>query len=122
MAIDFGIDDQPLADGGGHLIRVSGEVDLLTAPELEQRVSSAVDAGADRLVVDLREASSIDSSSLGVLIGAHRQVEQRGGRVVVVCDNPAIVKTLKTTGLDGVFTLVDTLDGALEDGAVGTGG
>jgi anti-sigma B factor antagonist len=122
MAIDFGIDDRPLADGAAHLVSVSGEVDLFTAPELEQRVSAAVDAGAARVVVDLREATFIDSSSLGVLIGAHRRLDERGGGVVVVCDNPAIVKTLKTTGLDGLFTLLDTLDGAFEDGAAGTGG
>jgi anti-sigma B factor antagonist len=122
MAIQFGIEDRPLPEGDAYLVAVTGEVDIFTAPELEERVSAAVGAGASRLVVDLREATFIDSSSLGVLIGAHRRLEEQGGRVIVVCDNPAIVKTLKITGLDGVFTLVDTLDGALEDGAVGSGG
>ena len=40
----------------------------------------------------------IDSSSLGVLIGAHRRLKRRGGTMVVVCDNDAIVKTFRITG------------------------
>ena len=40
---------------------------------------------------------------------------------MVVCDNEAIVKTFKITGLDGVFTLVPSLDDALDGDAVGAG-
>ena len=43
------------------------------------------------------------------------------GRLVVVCDNESIVKTFKITGLDGVFTLVRSLDDALDGDAVGAG-
>ena len=60
--------------------------------------------------------------SLGVLIGAHRRLKLRGGSLVVVCDNEAIVKTFRITGLDGVFTLVRSLDDALDGDAVSAGG
>ena len=40
---------------------------------------------------------------------------------MVVCDNDAIVKTFKITGLDGVFTLVPSLDDALDGDAVSAG-
>ena len=40
---------------------------------------------------------------------------------MVVCDNDAIVKTFRITGLDGVFTIVPTLDEALNGDAVGAG-
>ena len=118
MAADFGIDDEPLAGRGAHLVAVTGEIDLFTAPEFKARVSAPIDAGATRVVVDLGRATAVDSSSLGVLIGAHRRLALREGELIVVCDNPAIVKTFETTGLDGVLTLVATLD---ED-TVGAGG
>jgi anti-sigma B factor antagonist len=82
-------------------------------------VTSAIDGGAERVVVDLSQTVFIDSSSLGVLIGAHRRLKARGGALVVVCDNEAIVKTFKITGLDGVFSLVPTLADALDGDAVG---
>jgi anti-sigma B factor antagonist len=48
-----------------------------------------------------------------VLIGAHRRLKLRGGSLVVVCDDEAIAKTFKITGLDGVFTLAPTVEAAL---------
>jgi anti-sigma B factor antagonist len=56
-----------------------------------------------------------------VLIGAHRRLKLRGGSLVIVCENEPIIKTFRITGLDGVFTLVSSLDDALDGDAVGTG-
>jgi anti-sigma B factor antagonist len=122
MAIEFSITDRQV-NADTHVVAVTGEIDLFTAPEFKQRVSAPIDAGRSNVVVDLRATTFIDSSSLGVLIGAHRRLKLRGGALVVVCDNEAIVKTFRITGLDGVFTLVPSLDDALDgDAAVGAGG
>jgi anti-sigma B factor antagonist len=116
MAIEFGIQDRPV-DGETHVVAVSGEVDLFTAPEFKQRVMAPIAAGCERVIVDLTDTAFIDSSSLGVLIGAHRRLKARGGRLVVACDNEAIVKTFRITGLDGVFKLVDSVEAALGERA-----
>ena len=116
MAIEFEIEDRR-HDPQTHVIAVSGEVDLFTAPEFKQRVSAAIDGGAERVIVDLSATVFIDSSSLGVLIGAHRRLKLRGGALLVVCDSEAIAKTFKITGLDGVFTLAGSVDEALSDDA-----
>jgi anti-sigma B factor antagonist len=121
MATDFEITDRRVG-GDTHVVAVTGEIDLFTAPEFKQRVSAPIDAGRSNVIVDLTATTFIDSSSLGVLIGAHRRLKLRGGSLVVVCDNDAIVKTFRITGLDGVFTLVKSLDDALDGDAVGAGG
>ena len=120
MAIEFAIDDHRAGEDT-HVVAVTGEIDLFTAPEFKQRMSQPIDDGVQRLVVDLSHTTFIDSSSLGVLIGAHRRLKQRNGSLVVVCDNDTIVKTFKITGLDGVFTLVRSLDDALDGDAFGAG-
>jgi anti-sigma B factor antagonist len=112
MAIDFAITDRQV-DDQTHLVAVTGEIDLFTAPEFKQRVAAPIDAGRSNIIVDLTATTFIDSSSLGVLIGAHRRLKLRGGSLVVVCDNEAIVKTFRITGLDGVFTLVSSVGEAL---------
>jgi anti-sigma B factor antagonist len=112
MAIEFGIRDRAV-DASTHVVSVSGEVDLFTAPEFKQRVMAPIAAGADHVIVDLMETTFIDSSSLGALIGAHRRLKARGGRLIVACDREAIVKTFRITGLDGVFRLVDSVEAAL---------
>jgi anti-sigma B factor antagonist len=113
MAIEFSIEDRRPTDGV-HVVAVSGEVDLFTAPEFKQRVMAPIGAGVDRVIVDLTETTFIDSSSLGVLIGAHRRLKSRGGGLVVACSTDAIVKTFRITGLDGVFTLAPSVEAALD--------
>jgi anti-sigma B factor antagonist len=117
MAIEFEISERPI-DDKTTVIAVTGEVDLFTAPEFKQKVSTAIDAGRSHVIVDLGATTFIDSSSLGVLIGAHRRLKLRGGALTVVCDNEAIVKTFRITGLDGVFSLVPSVDDALDGGPI----
>ena len=108
VAGDFDIvTSEPGRDGV--VVAVTGEIDLFTTPEFKAAVAAALTRSADRLVIDLRRATFLDSSSLGVLIGAHRRLTRRGGRLVVACDQPAILKVLRVTGLDGVFDVVETV-------------
>ncbi len=114
MAIDFAIKDRPVGSDT-HVISVSGEIDLFTAPEFKQRVMTPIVAGVEHVVVDLMETTFVDSSSLGVLIGAHRRLKSRGGRLVVACNSESIVKTFRITGLDTVFTLTDSVEAAISE-------
>lgn len=112
MAIEFSIEDRR-PDDATHVIAVTGEIDLFTAPEFKQRVMAPITAEIERVVVDLTEATFIDSSSLGVLIGAHRRMRGRGGHLKVACANDAILKTFRITGLDGVFVVAPSVEEAL---------
>jgi anti-sigma B factor antagonist len=120
MAMAFSIEDRPV-DEQTHVVAVTGEIDLFTAPEFKQRVSAPIDGGRTHVIVDLTETTFIDSSSLGVLIGAHRRLRRLDGSLVIVCNNDAIVKTFRITGLDSVFTIVATMDEAFNGDAVGAG-
>jgi anti-sigma B factor antagonist len=120
MAMAFGIEDRQI-DDDTHVVAVTGEIDLFTAPEFKQRVSAPIDAGRTQLVVDLTATTFIDSSSLGVLIGAHRRLRRLNGSLAIVCNSDPILKTFRITGLDGVFTIVSSLDEALDGDAVGAG-
>ena len=108
MAIEFRI-DQTTLDDGTPVVAVAGEIDLFTAPEFKRHVQRALDGRAERLVVDLSETTFVDSSSLGVLIGAHRRLDSQGhGPLVVVATDRSVLKTLEITGLDGLFAVVET--------------
>ena len=112
MAVDFSAWDEQV-DDSTHLVAVRGEIDLFTAPEFKQRINGAIDAGRAAVVVDLTGATFIDSSSLGVLISAHRRLTGRDGRLVVACDVPAVLNTFKITGLDSVLEIHENRDAAL---------
>jgi anti-sigma B factor antagonist len=120
MAIDFSIEDRRAGDDT-HVVAVKGEIDLFTAPDFKRHIAAPIDQGVSNVVVDLSETTFIDSSSLGVLIGAHRRLKLRGGSLIIVCDNESIAKTFRITGLDGVFTLVASIDDAVNGDTVGAG-
>jgi len=112
MAIDFSAWDEQV-DPTTHVVTVRGEIDIFTAPEFKERIMAPIADDVARVVVDLTGATFIDSSSLGVLIGAHRRLRGRGGRLMVACDHPGILKTFRVTGLDGVFTIAPTVEEAI---------
>ncbi|GAA1603211.1 hypothetical protein GCM10009789_66530 [Kribbella sancticallisti] len=94
--------------GPGPLVRVRGDLDLETAPELTETLKTLV--GPHLLVVDLTEVEFMDSSGLGVLVGAHKESEASGGALAVVGAQVRVQKILRITKLHKVFTLYPTLD------------
>lgn len=112
MTFDFSLtEDRP--DSGAHVIAVAGEVDIFTAPELKRAISGAIDAGGRDLVVDLTETRFLDSTALGVLIGAVKRLRPLDGRLVIVNVEPSTAKTFEITGLDQIFTIVPAREEAL---------
>lgn len=116
MAIEFRIEDEAV-DVATHVVAVHGEVDLFTVPEFKDRISRPIEAGKTRVIVDLSKVTFIDSSSLGVLIGAHKRLAaEAGSGLVVVVAERAIANTFKITGLDQVFEIVANREDALAVG------
>jgi anti-anti-sigma factor len=85
-----------------------GELDMATAPELEQAVMPRLQDGV-WIVLDLRSLDFIDSSGLRVVVGAHRSAEERGGRFTCVRGAPGstIHRIVEIAGIDGVIEMVD---------------
>ena len=94
------------------MLDIVGEVDLYTAPALRERIASLIDGGVRRLVVNLEEVGFLDSSGLGVLIGALRRLKEHDGVLRLVCNEGSTLKVLTVTGLDKVFQIHTDLGSA----------
>ena len=112
MAVEFSAWEEPV-DETTQVVAVRGEVDIFTAPDFKTLIGAAIEAGRDTVIIDLAQATFIDSSSLGVLISAHRRLGLRDGRLIIACDVPEVRKTFTITGLDSVLEIVDDRDAAL---------
>jgi anti-sigma B factor antagonist len=93
--------------GGVATVAVAGEVDLYTAPALKQALSDTIDAGARNVLVDLSRATFIDSTTLGVLMGAVKRLRPAGGELAIACSDPNIRKIFEITLLDRIFNIFD---------------
>jgi anti-sigma B factor antagonist len=90
---------------------VAGEIDLYTAPKLHSELMSALSAtrGAPlRLVVDMTGVEFCDSTGMNVLLAAHRRAREDGGDLQLAAPRSAIRKVLQVTGLESVFTVLDS--------------
>ncbi len=70
-------------EGDWHILRLSGCADASTFVLLEQALSEAVESGCHNLRLDLQNLHDINSTGLGLLLAAHRQVRQRGNTLVI---------------------------------------
>ena len=96
-----------------HVVEVSGEIDVYTAPALREKLTALVDAGHVDLVVNLTEVRFMDSTGLGLLVGVLKRVRGLDGRLQLVIDSERLLKVFRITALTQVFTIRETVDEAL---------
>ncbi|GAA2224939.1 STAS domain-containing protein [Streptomyces nogalater] len=105
------------------VLRVSGELDLMTSPVLRQRVHDAVAEGHHSLVVDLSDVFFCDSSGVGVLVAARRLIRSCQGRLRLILpdrgaeDGSHVNRVLGALGVRRLFDVHPDLDSATTDEA-----
>jgi len=95
---------------GTAIVVVRGEIDVASAPELRTQLHELCAAGAPSVAVDLRSVTFLDSSALGVLVGALRRCRENDTAFKLVIDSPRLLKIFEITGLTSVFEITDKLD------------
>lgn len=91
--------------GEATVVVPAGELDLATAPALDEALTRAFEtAGSGRVVLDLRGLEFIDSSGLRTLLTARKQAEDAGARFSLVAGHRGLERTLEIAGIHSVFT------------------
>lgn len=98
---------------GVPVVSASGEIDVATAPPLRDRLQSLTTSGRSTVVVDLLGVTFLDSTALGVLVGALKRCRESGGDLPLVISEPRILKVFEITGLTGVFPIHATVEDAV---------
>ena len=105
MNSDFSVEQH--TQGGALVVAVSGELDLRTSPGLEERLTRAFDAGAELVILDLRQIEFMDSTGLRVVLSAHRRAHDTGRRFALVRGAGQVERVLTVTGVRDLLTVVD---------------
>ncbi|MEN6372797.1 MAG: STAS domain-containing protein [Armatimonadota bacterium] len=109
--MNFSIDTYNM-ESGVPVIKLTGEVDVYTAPQLKQQMIGMLEAGANQILIDLTEVEYFDSTALGVLIGGLKRMRERDGNLSLICPNPRIRRVFEITGLDKIFDIYNSADEA----------
>jgi anti-sigma B factor antagonist len=108
----------PLESGADDVavIAVGGEIDYQATPSLREWLATRVAAGERRLLIDLSTATFIDSTAIGVLVGAAKRLQDAGDSLVVVCPqgNRRVRRIFDIAGVaENVITLYPSREEAL---------
>jgi anti-sigma B factor antagonist len=99
---------------GAVVIRVAGEIDMLTAPALDDAVRQSLREQPAKLIIDLSAAKFFSSAGISVLVAAHRN---SGDDVAlrIVARERVILRPLELTGLADDLAIHPTLESALHE-------
>jgi anti-sigma B factor antagonist len=96
------------------VLRIGGELDMLTVPDLQTRLSAATAGTASSVIIDLTDVRFLGSTALNLLISMHTDLaaENRPLRLVTG-EGGVVVRPLQITGLDRLLDLHPNLPAAL---------
>lgn len=92
---------------------VTGEVDILTAPHLDQAVGAVYGSGVTHVVLDLSGVPFLSSAGLSVLVDHHARSKRDGVGLSVVATQRATLRAIQMTALDRIFPLYTSVDEAV---------
>lgn len=98
----------------GIVVRVAGEVDLVTAAQLDDELTDveAQPAPPARLVLDLTEVTFLASVGLAALIDHDRRCREAGIELRIVAGNRTVSRSISLIGLAATLDVYDSLDDA----------
>ncbi|MEA2483709.1 MAG: anti-sigma factor antagonist [Thermoleophilaceae bacterium] len=91
------------------VVKVAGEIDMETGPAFRQGLLRALGAGRGGLIVDLSQATFLDSTALTSLVNAFDDLRrQGGGNLVIVATDPRMRALFDVARLDRDFRIFET--------------
>jgi anti-sigma B factor antagonist len=98
--------------GTSVIVTVSGDLDIVTSPALDDCLTQAR-AAASRVILDLSAVDFMDTSALAVIVGHWKKLEAAGGALALAGARYRYTKTLWITGLADRLSLYDNVEDAL---------
>jgi anti-anti-sigma factor len=98
---------------GSTVVRLDGDLGMVTARALRERLISVLGLEISLMIVDLSCVQSCDPAGLAVLIGAQRRARERGIVVCLVAPSPPVAELLHSTGLERCLTVCPDMPSAL---------
>jgi anti-sigma B factor antagonist len=95
------------------VLRIAGEIDVFTAPQLRERVIKLLGDGIRHIVADLREVNFVDSTGLGALVGSLKRLRERDGSLKLITGPGRVPQLFQLTGLVRVFVLYQSVPEAI---------
>ena len=96
------------------VLRVSGRVNVLSAPELEKEALHFIRSGCRKMMLDFNGVSYVSSAGLRTLLFLFNEIKAQSGKLVVCSEMPGVVDIVRLCGLHHVIFIVGKPEGAMQ--------
>ncbi|MBU3759722.1 MAG: STAS domain-containing protein [Candidatus Omnitrophica bacterium] len=100
-------------DKGVQIYEVEGEINFHNSPDLRDRLHEAIARREQKILIQLRKVSYIDSSGLATFVEALQKTKKYQGHLVLTELMPAVKSVFEIAKLDGIFSLAGSLESGL---------
>ncbi|PLR81104.1 anti-anti sigma factor [Bacillus canaveralius] len=95
-------------------VTVSGEIDAYTAPKLREALLPMSEKKGIEMIVDLSEVSYMDSTGLGVFVGAFKNIRSHDGKFQLVGLSERLKRLFDITGLADIIDINSEIEGGVQ--------
>lgn len=94
------------------VVEATGDIELHNAPRLREELRTICETDKVRCVIDMTHVPFIDSTGVGVLVGALKRAREHGGTLTLACPQPRVRRVFEITGLLSALPIFDSLEEA----------
>lgn len=96
------------------VIRLSGRLDALSAPQAERKIFAAIESGQEKLLLDLGRVTYLSSAGMRMLLSTSKKIRSLPGKLYLCNMTINVLDVLKMSGFDHVLELYQTEKDALQ--------
>jgi anti-sigma B factor antagonist len=102
-------------DGRASTVNMSGNFDIASSVPFDEQLTTLMDAGETRILLDFTQVSFIASTGLRMLLKTAQRVKDEGGLLHLCCINETVQEVFAMTGFDTILSIFETKEEALAD-------
>ena len=107
------IEDNKL-DNNIVILKLSGEMDISSAPQFKDKATSLIQEGYQKIVLDLSELGFTDSVGIGSIVASLTRAKEKGGQICAVSPTKTVKKLMDIVGLFNIMDTHDNIDEAVK--------
>lgn len=85
------------------ILETIGDIDIVSSKALKEVLVNKFEEKAQDIILDFTHLDYIDSTGLGIIIGACGRMKESGKKLTIIHPKESIKRLLTITGLDKIF-------------------
>ena len=95
------------------IFKLNGRLDSNTSPELEKKLSDAMEDGSKSMVIDFEDLDYISSAGLRIILKTTKDLKRSEGNIILCAMQDYVKEVFEIAGFDTFLPIESTMDEAL---------